>query len=253
MARNEEKAQSMLNRWLAYKQMNKPGRVSMKKPDDPNEATTAQEADKWRLLVIRDIGKKMIDIQNESLGEQRIRDLNDEINELIKEKNRWEKRILELGGPNFRKYERKVDDVLMQNLGPDIEQGGYIYKYFGAARKLPGVKELFESKKQDDRSGKRSRAEFKGINAEYYGYRDEEDGTLEQLEKEAEERAVKRAINTWEKDQIQSDGTWKMKGRTYSIREDLGNDAPVPTPQQMEQLVIQKKKEELLKTYIGTQ
>ena len=62
---------------------------------------------------------------------------------------------------------------------------------------------------------------------------------------------MKRAVTTWEKEQIQSDGTWKMKGRTYSIHEDLGNDTPVPTPQQMESFVLQKKKEELLKTYIG--
>lgn len=31
----------------------------------------------------------------------RIRDLNDEINKLIREKGHWEKRIVELGGPNY--------------------------------------------------------------------------------------------------------------------------------------------------------
>ena len=36
------------------------------------------------------------------LGEYRIRDLNDEINKLLREKRHWEDRIVELGGPNYR-------------------------------------------------------------------------------------------------------------------------------------------------------
>ena len=35
------------------------------------------------------------------LGEFRIRDLNDEINKLLREKRRWEERIVELGGPDL--------------------------------------------------------------------------------------------------------------------------------------------------------
>lgn len=36
------------------------------------------------------------------LGEFRIRDLNDEINKLLREKGHWEVRIKELGGPDYR-------------------------------------------------------------------------------------------------------------------------------------------------------
>lgn len=35
------------------------------------------------------------------LGEFRIRDLNDEINKLLREKRHWEVRIIELNGPNY--------------------------------------------------------------------------------------------------------------------------------------------------------
>jgi hypothetical protein len=35
------------------------------------------------------------------LGEHKIRDLNDEINRLMREKHQWEKRIKELGGVDY--------------------------------------------------------------------------------------------------------------------------------------------------------
>jgi pre-mRNA-splicing factor ISY1 len=46
--------------------------------------------------------KKVSDIQNASLGEHRIRDLNDEINALLKEKSQWEDHIRSLGGPDYK-------------------------------------------------------------------------------------------------------------------------------------------------------
>ena len=42
------------------------------------------------------------------LGEFRIRDLNDEINKLLREKRHWEERILELGGPDHNVRENAV-------------------------------------------------------------------------------------------------------------------------------------------------
>ena len=44
------------------------------------------EAIKWRGQIIRDIAKKVSQIQNAGLGEFKLRDLNDEINKLLREK-----------------------------------------------------------------------------------------------------------------------------------------------------------------------
>ena len=41
---------------------------------------------------------------------RRIRDLNDEINKLIREKGHWEVRIIELGGPDYAKSAPRVQD-----------------------------------------------------------------------------------------------------------------------------------------------
>ena len=36
-----------------------------------------------------------------AIGEYKIRDVNDEINKLMREKSHWEKQILKLGGPDY--------------------------------------------------------------------------------------------------------------------------------------------------------
>jgi pre-mRNA-splicing factor ISY1 len=41
--------------------------------------------------------------QTASLTQFQVRDLNDEINKLLREKARWETRIMELGGPNYKR------------------------------------------------------------------------------------------------------------------------------------------------------
>ena len=53
------------------------------------------------------------------------------------------------------------------------------YKYFGAAKDLPGVRELFQQAAELDESAAqgKNRAELvRRVDAHYYGYMDEEDG-----------------------------------------------------------------------------
>ena len=92
---------------------------------------------------MRELIKKVSDIQNASLGEHRIRDLNDEINNLLKEKEKWEDRIRELGGPDYK----TAAQALVKSVGGEADgvelPGADGYKYFGAAKNLPKVRELF--------------------------------------------------------------------------------------------------------------
>lgn len=62
------------------------------------------------------------------------------------------------------------------------------YKYFGAAKDLPGVRELFEKAEPD--IARKSRIELmKRIGIDYYGYMDNDDGLLLPLEEDEEVRA----------------------------------------------------------------
>ena len=56
------------------------------------------DAERRRRMLLNDITQKIEEIQNATLGEHRIRELNDEINKLLKEKVQWERQIVKLGG-----------------------------------------------------------------------------------------------------------------------------------------------------------
>lgn len=63
--------------------------------------------------------------------------MNDEINKISRQKYYWEIRIKELGGSDLRSRPQyyEVD-------GKELP-GAPGYKYYGAAKELPGVRELF--------------------------------------------------------------------------------------------------------------
>lgn len=77
---------------------------------------------------------------NEGLGEHLLCDLNDELNKLIREKSHWECRIVELGGPNYVRHSAKMTDLEGNIIDVPKPRGcGPGYRYFGDAKKLPGV------------------------------------------------------------------------------------------------------------------
>lgn len=190
MARNEEKAQSLLNKWVTMKKEFKDGASSTdRRPFLATECDNLTDAERWRRQIIKEISKKVSEIQNAGLGEHRIRDINDHINKLIREKAHWQRRIRDLGGPDYNALEPKSFDADGRELA-----GGGGYKYFGAARDLPGVRELFEQ--EAPQKPRRTRGDmFKGITPDYYGYRDEDDGVLVRDEAAAETAAIAEAVD----------------------------------------------------------
>lgn len=75
-----------------------------------------------------------------------------------------------MGGPDYRAASTRIVDVMGSELASTSHSG---YKYFGAAKDLHGVRELFESEFAAH-TEKRSRAQlYRNISADYYGWRDE--------------------------------------------------------------------------------
>ncbi|XP_078172198.1 pre-mRNA-splicing factor ISY1-like protein [Carex rostrata] len=287
MARNEEKAQSMLNRFITMKQEEK-RKPKERRPFLATECRDLAEADRWRSEILREIGAKVAEIQNEGLGEHRLRDLNDEINKLLRERAHWERRIIDLGGPNYAsKGAPKMTDLDGNIIDiPNPSGRGPGYRYFGAAKKLPGVRELFE--KPPEVRKRRSRYEiYKRIGASYYGYRDDEDGVLEKLEGPAEaemraqaaeewkrvERIRREALKTVQSGEVASAGVPSMAAAEvlFEEEEDVVEEerilererqerekgketeyvahVPLPDEKEIEKMVLEKKKRDLLSKY----
>eukprot|EP00043_Microstomoeca_roanoka_P011640 m.109916 g.109916 ORF g.109916 m.109916 type:complete len:285 (-) comp15255_c0_seq1:1305-2159(-) len=267
MARNEEKAMSLLSRWLRMKQ----DEADELKRVDPSQVSTVAEAEKMRTQVIRDISKKIASIQNAGLGEYRIRDLNDEINKLLRTKKYWEVRIQEMGGPDYQASSARIVD----SEGIEIP-GQRGYKYFGAAKDLPGVRDLFAE--QPAVLARRKRGDlYKFVDADYYGYRDEEDGVLLALEEEAEEANRKRAHQEWEQRvaaKKEKEEAIKKINNLYASEEDAKaallapvtaietsadevamdeeQESFIPTQEEIEKMLLQRRKEMLLAKYASS-
>ncbi|KAK8947605.1 hypothetical protein KSP40_PGU013779 [Platanthera guangdongensis] len=282
MARNEEKAQSMLNRFITMKNEEK-RKPKERRPYLASECRDLADADRWRSEILREIGVKVAEIQNEGLGEHRLRDLNDEINKLLRERVHWERRISELGGPNYTRNNAKMTDLDGNIIDvPNPSGRGPGYRYFGAAKKLPGVRELFE--KPPEVRKRRTRYDiYKRIDASYYGYRDDEDGILEKLEATAEKEMREKAETEWRKmEQIRREAKKAVKSVEIVTVEPAANDilfeeeedvveeerremekeerqrskqqefvvhVPLPDEKEIEKLVLEKKKMELLRKY----
>lgn len=265
----------MLNRFIALKNEEKK-KPKERRPYLASECRDLAEADKWRQQIMREIGRKVAEIQNEGLGEHRLRDLNDEINKLIREKGHWERRIVELGGPNYTKTSAKMTDLEGNIVDvPNPSGRGPGYRYFGAAKKLPGVRELFE--KPPELRKRRSRYDiYKRIDASYYGYRDDEDGILEKLEGPAEEKMRAAAEADWmaleeikkearravksgevasaanilfeeEEDVVEEER--REKEKENKKQQEFVVHVPLPDEKEIERMIVEKKKMELLSKY----
>ncbi|KAI9684809.1 MAG: NineTeen Complex (NTC) component [Trizodia sp. TS-e1964] len=241
MARNAEKAQSMLYRFREQQQAElgivDAGRA--RRPRVITEVSTIPACEKWRGQVLKEISRKVSRIQDQSLSDYQIRDLNDEINKAMREKHMWEVQIRNLGGPNYMRGGGKLYD----EDGREIVGGGKGYRYFGRARELPGVKELFEAAKPKVQSEKplESRADLrKQVDAAYYGYNlDEEDGSLLEYEARKEKEAFENLL---------ASGEGKPPPGWEPLPGDAGDgDAwRVPTIEEVQEELLERKRRKLL-------
>ncbi|KDQ56519.1 hypothetical protein JAAARDRAFT_36012 [Jaapia argillacea MUCL 33604] len=187
MARNEEKAQSMLYRFREAQAAELGlGTRADRRPRMASACKSLRDCERWRGEILREISRKVSKIQDAGLTDYETRDLNDEINKLMREKRHWENQIVALGGANYRRNVPMLDDD-----GREVP-GTKGYKYFGRAKDLPGVRELFESKKKEEDEENQVQSFYKKFTNQgpsYYGDLDEVDGTLleDEMKKEDEE------------------------------------------------------------------
>jgi pre-mRNA-splicing factor ISY1 len=262
MARPEEKAQAMLNKWVKMREQGDNYaeiQAAQRRPHLASLCEHLHDAEKWRRQIIREISTGISKIQNKGLGEHAIRDLNDEINKKIREKWHWNRRIVSLGGVDYNRIERlqQVEENEETEGGSIGLKGSSGYRYFGAAKDLPGVKELFA--RNAVKLTKRKRGDvYKYITPDYYGLRDEEDGVLLELEERAsQERREKlqklrnkfRTINNGKEHLFESDDEdcdEQQLGGILGAKDAIAAHVAIPTQEIVEKAMLEQKKRELL-------
>lgn len=253
MARNEEKAMGLLNRWTTFRREQMLGTGKTGRRGWASECDNLGEALARRREVVKEVTEKISEIQNAGLGEHRIRELNDEINKVLREKHRWEQQIRKLGGPTQFGDGKRTDS-----------EKGFKYKYFGAARELPQVRELLappvvkknKKRKREEILKNITSSYFESIDSErkdrtgLYAAERREEALLAAKRQKSNENKLEE-INGDDQDASEFDQLL-LKTIEYSSlafltpeqREDLN------TSQAAEKLLVAKKKKELLAKYL---
>mmetsp|Transcript_107429 Transcript_107429/g.219205 ORF Transcript_107429/g.219205 Transcript_107429/m.219205 type:complete len:258 (-) Transcript_107429:1969-2742(-) len=252
MARPAEKARAMLNKWVKMREEgNAPAtNPRERRPKLASECDHLGDAEYYRNQINREITGMIAKIQNPALGEHTIRDLNDEINRKFREKHHWNKRIFQLsnGTIDYIKTERSaqieegdVQFLAETNFG---KRQGPTYRYFGAAKDLPGVKELLEKQQEKMRAMNRKKRGpneiYRHVGVGYFGWRDEEDGVLLELEDDAfreHKNKQQRTTRTTAATSVEVDLD-KLLSKDYL--ED------VPCMEEMKKIMLAEKKKALL-------
>ena len=100
-----------------------------RRPRMASACKSLRECERWRGEILREISRKVSKIQDGAynnhtqtlslnangvctagLSDYEVRDLNDEINKLLREKRHWENQIVALGGANYRRNVAMLDD-----------------------------------------------------------------------------------------------------------------------------------------------
>lgn len=157
MSRNKEKANSTLNRYQA--QISREAGVL---DSDPNlrpkyvqSVESIPQAERWRTTIVTEISVKLTKINDPTIPEFEVRELNDSLNKLHREKRAWEHHIKQLGGNDYINFGGKTQRISVKGT-----------RYFGRARELAEVKQMLKGTAKPEVT-KKDEAKEPGL--EYYG------------------------------------------------------------------------------------
>lgn len=138
----------------------------------------------------------------------------------------WEVQLRNLGGPNYMRFAPRIYD----DEGREVP-GNRGYRYFGRARELPGVKELFEAQTKPKKEEVREEIR-RWVDAGYYGFGEEEEDELEVYERGVEEEARRR-----------------VEGKGGEAREgwsEIPEGWKVPSREEVGEFMLERRKQALL-------
>ncbi|KAG7820414.1 hypothetical protein KL928_001851 [Ogataea angusta] len=206
------------------------------RPRVTQDTDDVHEAEAFRTMCLQEISAKIEKINDPLLQNSQIRDLNDELNKLMRERRAWDHRVKELGGPDHLRTSAVADGSVMVNN----------YRYFGRAKQLPEVERLLKSREQENASASGNAKErFLRLNQTdlgpaYYGYEDENELDLRIPNVTAQETPEECALLEFERKRTQ-------ELRTSGFEKSAVFDLPqLPTEQEYQDAVVALRKQQLL-------
>lgn len=140
--------------------------------------------------------------------------------------------------------------TVFDDQGREVPGGGKGYRYFGRAKELPGVKEMFEraakrkvkgGDNDDEDETPRQMIDRRNLDAKYFGYGlDEEDGTLLKYERRKEKEAAERLGEMGQSDD--DDADWEP------LPGDAGDGVAwrLPTMDEVQEELMSRKRRQIL-------
>lgn len=214
---------------------------------NPSTCTSVPIAEQNRRDLLKEVHRKIGRIQDKELELAVVRTLNDEINENIERIRVWDERIRELGGLSRRSQRRieEFESAAISTSEKDQDQqllqfeGKY---FFGRARELPEVQDFLKHRQElDKESGelskmRKQRQEMYGkVDHFYYGLLSNEQACAI----EAEEDTLFPKL----KDEEESVSLSEVD--LLALKEGLS----VPSQEQVQEYLVERRKQELLKKY----
>lgn len=124
------------------------------------------------------------------------------------------------------------------------------------------MKALFKRKsetKEKEKEGRKVHDLHRGLDADYYGFRDDDDGLLEQQESAAEKAAIEAAVKEWRdahggaaEDQLDENDKQLVHVETLQTAP-LAPSIAVPSREEIEARLLERRKQDLLQKYQSPQ
>lgn len=223
MSRNAEKSSSVLVRLQELKAEESGGFKDFsryKRPKRVASVRNLRDALQWRTQVAKEFSEKLTRIYDPSLNEWQVEELNDQLNDLVKERSRWDWHITKgLGGTK----PRKSGTVNGKLIGDK--------RYFGRGLELPEVQEILKEQAESKKSNRElvnTRLIPNDYNDYYYGMTIQDGSSLRQFE-----------------------SSWTPVLRKHYGKKDLDyktseNNDNIPDLKEMEKWLVERKKRKLL-------
>ncbi|EDO14781.1 hypothetical protein Kpol_370p9 [Vanderwaltozyma polyspora DSM 70294] len=228
MSRNVDKANSLLVKYQEAQAEEKTGYKDYsryKRPTNVSKVQSLQEALEWRKQLMHEFKDKSSRMYNPWLNDSQLIELNDELNELLREKSKWDWHISNRLGDT--KPTRSKNGIV----GGKLIMGK---RYFGRALELPSVKEMI---KNQDQALKEKKADNNLVD-------------MKLIPKDKRSLYFTGTTN----DKAQQNG-WNnyMEQFTETMEHEIDNetlpfddDIPVPSLEDMEKWLVARRKQKLL-------